>query len=96
MNDERKAVAAYLRDIADKVESGFAFEFEFRWRSGRDGLANLHVSPAGPAEHVAYVERKFAPIPHVAEICMAAGSMLVINEQLQSAQSVVAGTIDRS
>ena len=96
MNEERKAVAAYLRDIADQVERGFAFEFEMRWRSGRDALANLHVSPSSVADQIAYTERKFAPIPHVAEICMAAGTVLVVNEQLQAAQSVVSGSIDRS
>jgi len=98
MTNERKAVADYLRDVANLVENGVAFDFEFRWGLGRSALANLQVLPVTVEQQIEFHERKFATIPHVAEICMATGSGLYhLNEQLKEAKSVVAsGTIERS
>lgn len=94
MNSERKAVAAYLRDVARMIENGDAFEFECRWRSGTNVLANLHVVPIGAHKQEVFDQRKFETIPHVSEICMAVGSGLYkLNEELRTAESVVAGSI---
>lgn len=97
MTNERKAVADYLRDVASIIESGVAFDFEFRWGLGKSALANLQVLPVTAEQHIEFHERKFTSIPHVAEICMATGSGLYrLNEELRKAESVVSGTIDRS
>ena len=71
MLTEREAVANYLRDVANKVETGFAGNFEFRWHAGQNALANLQVMPVTREQRFEYDERKFATIPHVAEILMA-------------------------
>ena len=97
MTNERKAVADYLRDVANMVESGVAYDFEFRWGLGKSALANLQVLPVTAEQHIEFDARRFAQIPFVAEVCMATGSGLYkLNEELRVAESVVSGTIDRS
>ena len=97
MNEERQSVADYLRDVAQKIENGFAFDFEFRWALGKKALASLHVSPVGREDLLEYDERRFASIPHVSEVCMAAGSALIhadivkLNHELAVAESLVTG-----
>jgi hypothetical protein len=97
MTTERKAVANYLREVAEMVEQGVAFDFEFRWGLGRSALANLQVLPVTAEQHIEFDARRFAVIPHIAEVCMAAGSGLYrFNEELRVAESVVSGTIGGS